>query len=95
MAREVSDRLTRWVIRSFEDGRAELVLAELRALDDIAVGGQDVERIQACVVLPTGGDWASFLRRLALVNRDWRDALVAADLAQPDWPKRLTTQLGA
>ncbi len=93
-AREVSPRLERWVRRTFDAGSVEPVLAELRALPDIAVGLQDVERIQAALVIRTGGDWDAFQRMLLLVNQDWRDALVAGELAHGDWPERLDAVLG-
>lgn len=93
-AREVSPRLERWVRRSFDAGSAEPVLAELRALPDVAVGLQDAERIQAALVIRTGGDWDAFQSMLRLVDQDWRDALVAGGLAHGDWPERLDEVLG-
>ncbi len=93
-AREVSPRLERWVRRSFDAGSVQPVLAELRALPDLAVGLQDVERIQASLVIRTGGDWQAFQSMLRLVNQDWRDALVAGELAHGDWPQRLDAVLG-
>ena len=70
------------------------MLAELRALPPVAIGGQDVERIHASLVIRTRGDWRRFQGQLVLVNLDWRDALVAADLADADWPARLDAVLG-
>ena len=55
---------------------------------------QDPERLQAACVLPARGDISEFARRVRLLNRDWRDALVAAALAQPDWPRKLDAELG-
>ena len=57
-------------------------------------GKQDPERLQAACVLPARGDIGVFARRVLLLNGDWRDALVAAELAQPDWPRRLDAELG-
>lgn len=93
--RTVSPRLTRWVEENFGPGTSEPVLEALRALPESSVGGQDVERVQASLVLGTGGDWSAFRRRLALVAVDWRDALVGAGLGHEDWPERLDEVLGA
>jgi hypothetical protein len=90
---EVSDRLTRWVTRTFPAGAAEQVLQELRDLPPEIVGGQDCERVQAALVLGTQGDWLRFLRTRDLARQDWRDALVAAELADEDWRDRLATNL--
>jgi hypothetical protein len=90
---EVSDRLTRWVTRTFPDGAAEQVLQELRELPPEMVGGQDCERVQAALVLRAQGDWHRFLRMRDLARQDWRDALVAADLADDDWRDRLAANL--
>jgi hypothetical protein len=43
---EVSERLTRWVIRTFPTGTAERVLQELRDLAAELIGGQDAERVR-------------------------------------------------
>lgn len=44
-------------------------------------------------MVTTGGDWERFvgMRDLALV--DWRDALVAGGLAEPEWPQELNAIL--
>jgi len=91
---EVSPRLARWVEANFERGSAARVLAEWQQLPPIAVGGQNVERMQASLVIRTRGDLSAFQQRLSLVNTDWRDALVGADLADEDWPDRLDALLG-
>lgn len=91
---EVSPRLTRWIEQHFSPGRSEQVLATLRALPAGVLGGQDVERIQASLVIRTSGDWRAFQRRLALAEIDWRDSLVGADLGDEDWPDRLDAVLG-
>lgn len=90
---EVTDRLTRWVTRTFPAGAAEQVLQELRELPAEIVGGQDCERVQAALVLRTQGDWLRFLRMRDLARQDWRDALVGADLADDDWRDRLAANL--
>jgi hypothetical protein len=90
---EPSARLTSWVERHFDDPPA--VLAVLGTLPAAVVGGQDVERIQASLVISTGGDWGLFQRQLAWAQQDWRDALVSSGLGNADWPAVLDEVLGA
>lgn len=92
---EVSPRLSRWVERHFPVGSAEEVLASLGGLPSGVVGGQDIERIQASLVIRTGGDWPAFQERLALAATDWRDSLVGAGLGNEDWRHVLDGVLGA
>ncbi len=92
---DVSPRLTRWVEQNFPPGSAEPVLQTLRDLPSGVVGGQDLERIQASLVIRTGGDWHAFQQRLALAETDWRDSLVGADLGNEDWRHRLDAVLGS
>jgi hypothetical protein len=70
------------------------VLSELRDLPPNVIGGQDPERLQAALVLRSGGDWHKFVQMRDLATEDWRDALVAADLADEDWRERLAANLG-
>jgi hypothetical protein len=91
---DVSRRLTRWINREFPEGSSEMVLAELRDLPDGVIGGQDPERIQASLVIRTGGDWHAFQQWLKLAHSDWRDALVRAALGDDDWRSRLDDVLG-
>jgi hypothetical protein len=94
VAMEVSPRLTQWVNREFPEGSSERVLSELRDLPASVIGGQDPERIQAALVIGTGGDWQEFQGMLTLAHSDWRDLLVAADLGHDNWPRRLNKVLG-
>ena len=91
---EISARLTRWINRNFPKGTAEQVLAELRDLPDQVLGRQDPERIHAALVIRTAGNWHQFQQYVALAKTDWRDALIAADLANQDWPAHLDALLG-
>ena len=91
---DVSARLARWIAITVPAGSADRVLDALRAVPDVQMGRQDAERVHASIVIRTNGDWDEFVKRRALAARDWRDALVAADLAQPDWPARLDAVLG-
>jgi hypothetical protein len=91
----VSDRLTAWVTTHFEAVTAERVLTVLRELPPEIIGGQDLERVQAAMVLRTAGDWGLVQGNLALARRDWRDALVGGGLAHVDWPRVLDEELGS
>lgn len=90
----VSRRLTRWIETHFPQGSAEPVLQTLRDLPLSVIGGQDPERIQASIVIRTGGDWRAFEHNIALAKTDWRDSLVAANLGNEDWTQRLDALLG-
>lgn len=94
-AQAVSERLERWVLRTFAVGSAERVLETLAALPEPIApwDGPPRERIQAALVLRTDGDWHRFQDMVRLAQQDWRDALVAADLADEDWPDRLDAKL--
>jgi hypothetical protein len=51
------------------------------------------ERLVAAVVLLADGDAPGIERAINLAERDWRDLLVAAGLADADWEKELTRRL--
>lgn len=90
----VSPRLARWVEREFSEVDATRVFSALGDLPAPVVGGQDPERIQAALVIRSGGDWAKVEGMLRLAREDWRDLLVAADLARDNWPSVLDDVLG-
>jgi hypothetical protein len=52
------------------------------------------ERVQAAVVLAASGNLARLRQMLDLATADWRDALVAAELADEGWQQRLDIELG-
>ena len=87
----VSDRLRAWIAGHFPPEDVEPVLSMLVELEYL---GEEIERIQAAVVLLSGGDSGRFLDAVALAQVDWRDLLVAAQLAHADWPARLDAALG-
>ncbi len=92
--RRPSQRLTRWITAEFAPGSAEQVLNALRTLSADQVGGQDSERVLAALVVRTAGEWDPFTQNRALLDQDWRDVLMRADLADEDWPHRLDAILG-
>jgi hypothetical protein len=52
------------------------------------------ERVSAAVVVVADGDVARLLQAIDDARADWRDVLVAADLARDDWAERLDVLLG-
>jgi hypothetical protein len=91
---EVSTRLSRWVTRVFEPGSAERVLEALAAISADQIGHQDAERVQAALVVRTGGQWNRFVEMRELLDGDRRDVLVDAGLGDDDWRIRLDALLG-
>jgi hypothetical protein len=47
------------------------------------------DRLAAAMLILAEGRIEGLQKAVALANRDWRDLLVAAQLAQPDWPERV------
>ena len=92
----IPERLVRRVRRDFGT-RADEILRRLESLQLPLIekqGTDGLERVQAAIVLAARGDEARFERNAALAERDWRDILVAAGLAQGDWPGMLDDELG-
>ncbi len=94
----VTARLQR---RIRQDFTAPAAAAEaLRILDGLpAAAGYDPqhfasERVQAAIVLSARGDPRRLHQAVDLALTDWRDLLVAAGLAQRDWPQHLDAALG-
>jgi len=90
---EVSQRLHHRICRDFPPGTAERVIAYLTSLTADACGGQDLERVQAAVVLASRGQWERFKTVFNLVSVDWRDVLMAGGLGNEDWPDVLHEEL--
>jgi hypothetical protein len=53
------------------------------------------ERLLAAIVLYGQGSVLRFRQAVQLAVADWRDLLVAAELADEDWPERLDAALGS
>lgn len=92
-------RLERRIMRDFpEPGSAHGVL---RLLDDLPTGYSEFdrgmlgsERVRAAIVLLADGNLTNLRAQIDLAKTDWRDLLVAAGLADADWPTRLDDALG-
>ena len=52
------------------------------------------ERVVAAILVLARGDETRLASSIRTAERDWRDALVWAELGQPDWPRRLDAFLG-
>ena len=52
------------------------------------------ERVLAAILVLIRGDPGRLARSIGIAERDWRNALVWAELGQPDWPARLDEMLG-
>ena len=84
-----TERLIRRIRRDFGRGTDDEVIRRLTALapDDSS------ERIQAALVLGSGGSWTRFENRLRWLELDWREVLVVGGLAGDDWAVRLAAEL--
>jgi hypothetical protein len=95
----ISPRLRRRIDREFrEPGSAKgiegLLTNVVESLHGSHWGSDEVERIQAAILIRGNGDLARIRDMRDLALQDWRDALAAADLANEDWPDRLDAELG-
>ncbi|MFC9337397.1 hypothetical protein ACFT0G_03010 [Streptomyces sp. NPDC057020] len=94
----ISMRLERRIQSDFpESGSAAEIKRMLDELPDAAGYDEEYfasERLQAAVVLLAEGSIRRFHEAIQLALRDWRDPLVAAELANESWPDRLQAELG-
>lgn len=95
---DIQSRLERRIRRDFpEPGSADGVLRLLADLPRRAGYDDEMfvtERLQAAVVLLADRNIGRLHRALDLAAKDWRDLLVAAGLANEDWPGKLDLELG-
>lgn len=90
---ELTRRLSDRIGRDFPPGTADQAKGYLTSLTADACGGQDVERIQAAIVLASRGQWERFLAVFKMLAVDWRDVLVAGGLGNEDWRNVLNQEL--
>lgn len=74
-------------------GVRELISREQFVVESARVSG-DFGDEQSALVVRTAGVWDRFTQNRALLDQDWRDVLVRADLADEDWHHRLDAILG-
>jgi hypothetical protein len=90
----VTPRVERYVRRHFEETDAELVLDALREWRISYEAEPPNERLIAAVVLVADGRLEGVDEGFRLAELDWRDLLVAADLANEDWRSVLSSLMG-
>jgi hypothetical protein len=61
---------------------------------ELVAASDDSERMRAAIVLAAKGDLSSVEHLVELVKVDWRDVLVAGNLANDDWREKLDQELG-
>jgi hypothetical protein len=88
----MTPRLARW-IREHYPGRGELIVHRLSRLS-VPLQDEPEERILAAIALLGAGDPRHFEEAVRLAELDWRDVLVAAELADGRFPARLDELLG-
>jgi len=88
----MTPRLARW-IREHYPGRGELIVARLSRLS-VPFQDEPEERILAAIALLGEGDPRRFEDAVRVAEHDWRDLLVAADLADGRYPDHLDRVLG-
>jgi hypothetical protein len=92
---DLTPRLRNRIWHDFPAGTADEVVRRLTGLAAEAFGSQDEERVMAAIVLASAGQWERFEAGIRLLALDWRDVLVAGELADADWPARLDAELPA
>jgi hypothetical protein len=90
----ISDRLAARIARQFPPRVAPELIKELSYVSFPVAEKQEPERLLAAVAVVADGDERRFRAAIGLGMQDWRDLLVAAGLANADWPNRLDQELG-
>jgi len=88
----MTPRLARW-IREHYPGRGELIVHRLSQLS-VPLQDDPEERILAAIAVLGESDPRRFEEAVRLAQVDWRDVLVAAELADGRFPARLDELLG-
>ncbi|MEV6310301.1 hypothetical protein AB0M10_17090 [Streptomyces sp. NPDC051840] len=95
---EITERLQRRIRRDFPNAKVvEEVESHLRLmvwkLGPDGVRGAGEERLMAAAVIHARGDIGRLRNAVSLAQLDWRDLLVAAYLADEDFPQHLDQEL--
>ena len=77
--------------RIFGTAQADDVIAALDSTD-LSLGLMGADRVHLAILLLSRGDTQRFRDVLRQARQDWRDTLVAADLADDDWSSVLRQQ---
>jgi hypothetical protein len=90
---DISERL-RLRIEAEYPNHSTIVLDRLRQHDELVIRSlQNPERMHAAIIRVADGSLDRLNDALSLARLDWRDLLVAAGLADGDWPARLSEWL--
>ena len=90
-----SPRLLAFAHRTYGEGAAEALASCLAAVPELPLADrQDPERLTAAMLILGKGDRDGLARAIAVARRDWRDLLMAAGLANGNWPEVLARTLG-
>ena len=84
----MSERLIKRIERDFSEQDVAEVIRAVRE-------SSNSERVQAAAVLWARGDLSRLRDSVALIQVDYRDALVRAGLEHEDWPQKLDTELNS
>ena len=71
--------------RFFAPAQADDVIAALDT-SDFSLGFTSPDRVHLAILLISRGDMQRFRAAVHQAKQDWRDTLVAAGLADEDWP---------
>ena len=88
----MTPRLARWIGEHYP-GRGELIVHRLSRLS-VPLQDEPEERILAAIAVLGESDPRRFEEAIRLAQVDWRDVLVAAELADGRFPARLDELLG-
>lgn len=63
-------------------------------VERLVTDATESERVQAAIVVWSGGDMARLRDAVALADAVWRDVLMRSHFADEDWSSRLDAELG-
>ncbi len=93
MAYIISDLVKQQVRKLFAPDEADLVISELETTRiPLVADGTAPERIHLAILYLSDGDLREFDQTLNKGRMDFRDTLVAAGLANEDWPAVLRSR---
>ena len=90
----LTKRIERHVRETFDESEADLVLEALAEWRISYEPEPPDERLIAAVVFMADGRLKGVDEAFKLAEQDWRDLLVAGDVAHDDWPEQLDARLG-
>lgn len=88
----ISPRLAEYVRRSFSDGDSRILLHAIEILDTEYIDNQGEERIGLAMAILVGRGIDPD-KVLGSAQRDWRDLLMGAGLADEDWETVMSAYL--